>query len=60
MAYIKLGMLQNYQIPLPPVEIQKSFISKVEKEQKKMEENEKMIEEQRKNIKSKIAEVWGE
>lgn len=60
MAYIKLGMLQNYQIPLPPVEIQKSFISQVEKEQKKMEENEKMIEEQRKNIKSKIAEVWGE
>ncbi len=60
MAYIKLGMLQNYQIPLPPIEIQKAFIVEIEKEQKKMEESEKIIEEQRKNIKSKIAEVWGE
>lgn len=60
MAYIKLGMLQNYQIPLPTVEIQKNFIAEVEKEQKKVEESEKMIQEQRKNIKSKIAEVWGE
>lgn len=60
MAYIKLGMLENYQIPLPPIEIQKNFISQIEKEQEKMEESEKLIEEQRKNIKAKIAEVWGE
>ena len=60
MAYIKLGMLQTYQIPLPPVEIQKNFITQIENEQRQIEANEKMIEKQKQNIRSKIAEVWGQ
>src|SRR3989304_1168473 len=50
MAYIKLGMLQTYQIPLPPVEIQKNFITQIENEQRQIEANEKMIEKQKQNI----------
>lgn len=60
MAYIKLGTLANYQIPLPPMSIQVKIVEQIEKEQKQIEKTEELVERQKQAIKSKIAEVWGE
>ena len=49
-----------YEIPLPPIEIQREIVAELEAEQKLVDANKKLIEIYQQKIKSKIAEVWGE
>ena len=52
--------LNSIKIPLPPLEIQKQIVSKIEEEQSLVNSNKKLIELFEKKIKDKIAEVGGE
>ncbi len=52
--------VENYLIPLPPLDTQKQIVAEIEKEQKMMEECKKLIAIHERKIKDKIAEVWGE
>lgn len=60
MPYIKLGMLTDFEVPLPPIETQREIVAELEAEQKLVDANKKLIEIYQQKIKSKIAEVWGE
>ena len=52
--------LQEFTIPLPPIEIQHEIVAELEAEQQLINANKKLIEIYQQKIKSKIAEVWGE
>ena len=52
--------LKEYEIPLPPVEIQREIVAELEFEQTLIDANKKLIEIYQQKIKSKIAEIWGE
>lgn len=52
--------LQEFTIPLPPIEIQREIVAELEAEQKLINATKKLIEIYQQKIKSKIAEVWGE
>ncbi|MBU4300128.1 N-6 DNA methylase [archaeon] len=66
-AHSKSGTVTNLHlieikqmiIPLPPLEIQKQIVARIEEEQKLVDANKKLIELFEKKIKDKIAEVWG-
>jgi type I restriction enzyme M protein len=51
--------VEDYKIYLPPIEIQKEIVSKIESEQKIIDENKKLIEIFEAKIKDKIQEAWG-
>jgi type I restriction enzyme M protein len=46
----------NY--PLPPLDIQKQIVARIEEEQKLVDANKKLIELYQGKIKEKIDEVW--
>lgn len=50
----------NIEIHLPPFEIQKQIVSKIESERILVESTKKLTEIYEQKIKSKISEVWGE
>lgn len=50
--------IKQFKIPLPPLEIQKQIMTKIEEEQKVIEANKRMIEIFEKKIEKKIKEVW--
>lgn len=52
--------LQEFTIPLPPIETQREIVAELEAEQQLINANKKLIEIYQQKIKSKIAEVWGE
>jgi restriction endonuclease S subunit len=52
--------VENFEIPLPPLEIQNAIVEQIEKEQSAIDECKKLIEMHEAKIKTKIAEVWGE
>lgn len=52
--------LKTYEIPLPPIEIQREIVAELDGYQKIIDANKKLIEIYQQKIKSKIAEVWGE
>jgi type I restriction enzyme S subunit len=52
--------LKGYEIPLPPIEIQREIVAELEAEQKLIDANKKLIEIYQAKTKSKIAEIWGE
>jgi len=52
--------VKKYQIPLPPIEVQKEIVAEIEREQKMVQECKKLIAIHEQKIKDKIAEVWGE
>ena len=47
-------------IPLPPIEVQKTIVSKIGEEMAAVDQNKRLIENFQQKIKDKIAEVWGE
>ncbi len=47
-------------IPLPPLEIQRQIVSRIEKEQELVNANKQLIELYEQKIKDRIAKVWGE
>jgi type I restriction enzyme M protein len=44
MPYIKLGMLTDFEIPLPPIEVQKEIVEQIEVKQKAIEGAKQVIE----------------
>lgn len=51
--------VENIKIPLPPLNIQKQIVARIEEEQKIVDANKKLIELYQGKIKEKIDEVWG-
>jgi len=58
-ASIKSSDLKLMKIPLPPQDIQKEIVARIEEEQQLVDANKKLIETYKKKIKEKIDEVWG-
>jgi type I restriction enzyme M protein len=52
--------LMSYEIPLPPLDIQREIVAEIEAERALVEANRKLMELFEKKIQSKLAEVWGE
>ena len=59
MAYIKLGALQNYQMPLPPIKIQEKIIKEIKDQEDIIKKLETSIHDNKQKIKEKIRGVWG-
>ena len=58
MPYIKLGMLTEFQIPLPPLEVQKEIVAEIEGYQKEIKRLQEEIENNRAKIQKTIERVW--
>ena len=54
------GYVENFQIPLPPLEVQKDIVAEIEGYQKEIERLKSEVANQEKNIQRSIARVWGE
>ncbi|MDD5474389.1 MAG: restriction endonuclease subunit S, partial [Candidatus Methanoperedens sp.] len=57
--YLTKNMIISIKISIPPIEIQKEIVARIEEEQKLVDANKKLIELFEGKIKEKIAEVWG-
>jgi len=55
-----LSMMRTLQVPLPPLDIQRQIVARIEEEQKLVDANKKLIQVYQGKIKEKIDEVWGE
>jgi type I restriction enzyme M protein len=51
--------LMSYEIPLPPLDIQREIVAEIEAERALVEANRKLMELFEKKIQSKLAEIWG-
>jgi type I restriction enzyme M protein len=58
MPYIKLAMLQDYVVPLPPLDEQHEIIKRIESEESKILQAQEVISAHEKNINSIISELW--
>jgi type I restriction enzyme M protein len=52
--------VEQIEIPLPPLDIQREIVVELEAEQALVEANRKLIEVFEKKIQAKLAEIWGE
>ena len=52
--------LNKIPIPLPPLEVQKEIVARIEREQELVNANKELIKIFESKIKSKISSVWGE
>ncbi len=52
--------VQELQIPLPPISVQREIVAQIEAEQEMVSGNKKLIAIYEQKIKDKIGEVWGE
>ncbi len=52
--------LMSYEIPLPPLDIQREIVAEIEAERALVEANRKLVEVFEKKIQAKLAEIWGE
>lgn len=52
--------LKKFKIPLPPIEEQKKILAVVEEEERKVLKLKEEIKSHQQDIKSRVAEVWGE
>jgi type I restriction enzyme M protein len=59
-ANINASSLASYEIPLPPIEIQRQIVAEIEAERALVESNRKLVEIFEKKIQTKLAEIWGE
>jgi len=57
---LKMNQILDCPFYLPPLEIQKQIIAKIEEEKKIIEANKELIKLFEQKIKDKISEVWGE
>ena len=60
MKNLNQGILSSIQIPLPPLETQKSIVAEIEAEQALVASNRELIERMEAKIQTAIARVWGE
>ncbi|KAF0235952.1 MAG: hypothetical protein FD181_3097 [Prolixibacteraceae bacterium] len=56
---VSLNSLRSFIIPIPPFEIQRQIVSRIEKEQELVNANKQLIEIFGQKIKERIARVWG-
>jgi len=59
MPYIKLGMLSDFQVSLPPLATQQAIVGEIEAEQVLVDGCKKLIEISESKIGAKLAELWG-
>ena len=57
---IPRNVLENYQIPVPPLQVQETIVAEIKSHQIKIVEYENRIAEETQAIKNAIARVWGE
>jgi type I restriction enzyme M protein len=60
LVHITKGNLERIKVPLPPLDIQKQIVSRIEEEQQLVDATKKLIGIYQGKIKEKIDEVWGE
>jgi type I restriction enzyme M protein len=60
MPYIKLGMLSEFQVPLPPLATQQAIVAEIEAEQALVAANRELITRFDKKIQATLARIWGE
>lgn len=56
---VPVGFVSNYQLPLPPMKIQKQIITELYGYRKIIEANKELNEVYEKKIRDKISEFWG-
>ncbi|MDD2286829.1 MAG: N-6 DNA methylase [Paludibacter sp.] len=54
------GILNEIEVPIPPIEIQKELVKKLNKEQDLVNANKQLIEIFEQKLKDRISKVWGE
>lgn len=54
------SVVENYPIPLPPLDIQRAIVAELQAERKLVEANRELITRMEKKIKDRLDEVWGE
>jgi type I restriction enzyme M protein len=59
-ANINASSLASYEIPLPPIEIQREIVAQIEAERKLVEANRELIARFEQKLQAKLAEIWGE
>ena len=60
MPYIKLGMLSEFQVPLPPLATQQAIVAEIEAEQALVAANRELITRFSAKIQATLARIWGE
>jgi type I restriction enzyme S subunit len=60
MPYIKLGMLQNYLVPLPSLEEQQEIVNLIQLQQDAIDVSKKQISEHESEISRIIFELWND
>jgi len=60
MIHITKAGMEQRQIPLPPLSVQRQIVAELEAERKLVEANRELIARMEAKIKAKLAEVWGE
>lgn len=58
-GFVSVGTLKNFNIPLPPLEIQKQIVKKIETERALVDSAKKLIEIYEQKIKEKIESIYG-
>jgi type I restriction enzyme M protein len=58
--YLTLGVIQGIQIPLPPIDVQREIVAKIEAERKVVEGCRELIAIYEAKIKQVIDKVWEE
>lgn len=56
---LNMPLIRNLDLYVPPIEIQREIVAKLEAEQQLVDANKKLIEIYQQKIKSKLAEIWG-
>ncbi len=59
-GFVAVGALKNFEIPLPPLEIQKQIVEKIEVERTLVESAQKLIEIYEQKTKEVITKLWEE
>jgi type I restriction enzyme M protein len=57
--YLRFKKIDQVKIPLPPLDIQRQIVSRIEEEQQMVDATKKLIQLYQGKIKEKIDEVWG-
>ena len=57
---VPVDFVRGYEIPLPPLDVQRRIVAELEAERKLVESNRELIARMEAKVKAKLAEVWGE
>ena len=57
---MSVGTLKNFEIPFPPLEIQKQIVEKIEFERSGIEKVKELLPTFKQHIKDTIAKLWEE